>query len=520
MFGGRRSGDVSVTNVASLPAYLALQMYAALQGVETWGEHPSAADPVALTDTDVQYIEAKWSEVVIRGRPWVPYKRVATISKGTRLRVRGVVESRDKEGCKGKEWYGVLPFGYVCSEQVKTTEEPPEEGPALPVASGRRLPHSYAVVRDPTTPMYETVEDAELGISARKLEKGMTLVGTSSLEINGERYIRTRDGKLVPKWGISWMGQGSGWRGVYLDVEETGPMFGWIREKNAKVRAEPSRGAEVVRDLELRERVNLIEPNTTGHRPLWWKIAEGEWVEADHVNEVHIIEPPIDVLTDFRVAETGNDQWIDVDVGEQVLVAYRGHQAVYATLVSSGRGSPTPLGNYPIWAKVASMDMANQDYEDNAYLVQGVPWVLLFQGHNALHGAYWHDRFGNRKSHGCVNLAPHDARWVFEWAGPMLPKGWTGYLPSDLDKSVVVHVRDSSKALGATFTQQRRRGPPDREAEREKAEAAEKRRALAEAQDAALVSPDEPATSFFPTPGDPPPKLPPRRPPPPPPPIR
>jgi hypothetical protein len=67
--------------------------------------------------------------------------------------------------------------------------------------------------------------------------------------------------------------------------------------------------------------------------------------------------------------------------------------------------------------------------------------------------------------------------------GPALAEGWTGYLPSELDKSPVVHVRDSSKPPGATFTQQRPVGPPDREAERAKIEAAlERRAALAEAQ--------------------------------------
>lgn len=517
MFGGRRGGDVSVTSVASLPTLLALNTFAALQGVETWGEHGAAADPVELGDTDVEFVAAQWTESVVRGRPWVPYKRVATVSKGTRLRVRGVVPSRDKAGCHGKDWYAVFPFGYVCSEQFKTTDTPPEAGPALPVASGRRLPHSYAVVRQPDTPMYDSVEDAEIGVVARTLTKGMTLVGTSSVQIGGESYIRTRDGRVVPKSGVAWMGQGSDWRGVYVQADELGPVFAWANKKKTLVRSEPSRTAEVVRTMALRERVMLVAPNTLGHRPLWWQIGDGEWVESDHLNEMHVIAPPPAALTEDRVDVTGNDQWIDVDVGEQVLVAYRGHRPVYATLISSGRGSPTPLGDYPVWAKVASMDMGNQEYEDNPYLVQGVPWVLLFQGHNALHGAYWHNRFGNRKSHGCVNLAPHDARWVFEWTGPMLPKGWTGYLPSDLDRSVVVHVRDSSKAMGATFTQQRRRGPPDREAERAKAAKADKRRALTAARDAALVSPDEPAGTYVPNPGERPPKLNPSRPPPPPP---
>jgi hypothetical protein len=118
-------------------------------------------------------------------------------------------------------------------------------------------------------------------------------------------------------------------------------------------------------------------------------------------------------------------------------------------------------------------------------MVEHVPWVLLFQGHNALHGAYWHDRFGQRRSHGCVNLAPKDARWIFEWVSPTLPEGWTGYLPGDLDRSVTVHVRDSSLPENEAFIQERPVGPPDREEEKRKAEEAEERRAKARAAAAA-----------------------------------
>lgn len=475
-----RAGDGSVPPMSVLGPLLLAKTIGAAAGLEAAAEQ---TDAVAVRPSEVRYVEARQLETVVRGRPWVPHKRVATVSRGTRFVVRGEVDSRDAEGCHGKVWYAVWPFGYLCSEHVRPTDAPPTTATALPVAEGKRLPHAYAIVRTEGAPSYADVAAAEAGLPEHALTRGMTLVVARGVDVGELRLLQTAEGKLVRREDVGWMGQGSAFHGVDLQAARPGPLFAWARAAKTPVRAAPDRTAAVVRTVDRRERVPLVEPELPTSNPLWWRVGEGEWIEADALNEVHIVEPPPGVLGEYRLRTSGNDQWFDVDVGEQVLVAYRGTTAVYATLVASGRGSPTPLGNYPVWAKVASMDMNNQDYEDNPYMVQGVPWVLLFQGHNALHGAYWHDGFGQRRSHGCVNLAPLDARWAFEWMGPTLPEGWTGYLPRDLDASPVVHVRDSSKPPGATFTQQRPVGPPDREAERAKAEAAlERRAALAEAQ--------------------------------------
>ena len=58
--------------------------------------------------------------------------------------------------------------------------------------------------------------------------------------------------------------------------------------------------------------------------------------------------------------------------------------------------------------------------------LRDVPWIQYFASGYALHGAYWHDSFGNPRSHGCVNLAPIDARVVFLWSEPAVPPGWHG----------------------------------------------------------------------------------------------
>lgn len=445
------------------------------------GQEPGPAEgEVEIKQTDLAYVEATWPETVVYGRPWIPHQRLATVSDGTRFVVRGVVDSRDDKGCGGKPWYAVYPFGFLCSKHTRPSKTPPAPGPALVPDDGDRVPFNYVYVKGDGVPMYNGYADVDAGIPSRPLMDGMSLVVARTLEYGDAEWIQTPGGALVPKAGVRWGGQGSEWAGVELRGEYSGPSFAWTNsKKGTSVRAAPDAKAEQVMEAELRTRVPLLERRDGPEGESFWRVGEGLWIDADHLNEVHIsATPPSDVLDDWRAVNTGNDQWIDVDLGEQVLIAYRGERAVFATMISSGRGSPTPRGNYPFWAKVASTTMANQAYEDKPYMVQGVPWVIWFQGHNALHGAYWHDRFGNRKSHGCVNLAPLDARWLFEWTGPMLPAGWTGYLPSDLRRSVVVHVRDSSR--DQEFSQDRAIGPPDREAEQARTEAADERRAASE----------------------------------------
>ena len=75
------------------------------------------------------------------------------------------------------------------------------------------------------------------------------------------------------------------------------------------------------------------------------------------------------------------------------------------------------------------------------YSIQDVPWAMFFHGNYALHGAFWHAGFGARRSHGCINLAVADARWLFWWVGPELPEGWHGAAAREGSPGSVVVVR-------------------------------------------------------------------------------
>lgn len=145
-----------------------------------------------------------------------------------------------------------------------------------------------------------------------------------------------------------------------------------------------------------------------------------------------------------RPGEVPEDaKWVHVDLNEQVLTAYEGDRAVYATLVSTGTDAPrhhTHSGLYQVWLKSRHDRMHGE-----GYFVEEVPFILFFRGGEGLHGTFWHDAFGRTASHGCVNLSMADAKWLFEWAPPELPEGWHTVYPARLSaKTLFVQIERAS----------------------------------------------------------------------------
>jgi hypothetical protein len=154
------------------------------------------------------------------------------------------------------------------------------------------------------------------------------------------------------------------------------------------------------------------------------------------------------------------ERWVHVELSEQVLTAYEGDTPVLATLVSTGSAAhPTREGTFRVWHKVVHDTMHGTESEP--YVVEEVPHSLFFYRGQALHGAFWHDSFGNAVTHGCVNLSVKDAAWLFEWAPPPLPRGFHTYSPEPAGRSglwVFVERRPVSRA---TLEQCRTCGPRD-----------------------------------------------------------
>jgi lipoprotein-anchoring transpeptidase ErfK/SrfK len=489
---------------------------------------PKLPPEPALEPTDVKTIEVTTPEAVIEIRPWSS-PMVGNAVLGARLSVRGVVPTRHG-GCTSKQWYAVEPFGYICAREARPTSEPATTESVLQVREGSRLPFQYVMVlvkEGDKVPMWATLDDMKNGTEPeRQLEKGDTVAVEKPFKWDGVQYWVSVDGKVIPAKGSSLMGGGSEWHGVEITDAVTLP-FGWITPEKANVyAAPPEKKVPPDATLERRTRVSIVEERTVARRK-WLKVTVAEaapaptfgnilsdnappkkkpgapeppappplpsemWVSAEAVNEVRVLPRP-------KTVAEGVTKWIDVDLGEQVLVLYENDKPVYATLVSSGRAIATPMGSYPVWAKVSAITMKNQAYEDKEYFVNKVPWSTFFQWHNAIHGAYWHDRFGVVKSHGCVNVAPIDARHVFEWVTPPLPPGWTGLRPLELLQSPTVVVRNSH--MKNQFRQDRPIGPPDRELEGQRVQEAEARRAEESAQAAAATGGAPPAQAGSTTP--------------------
>ena len=112
-----------------------------------------------------------------------------------------------------------------------------------------------------------------------------------------------------------------------------------------------------------------------------------------------------------------NERWIDVNLTTQTLNAYEGNKLVFSTLISSGLAQyPTVTGQFRIYLEYDSQTMDGR-YLGYDYVVENVPYVLYFYQGYAIHGAYWHNNFGNPMSHGCVNMEVSEAQWIYQWAG-------------------------------------------------------------------------------------------------------
>ncbi len=117
-------------------------------------------------------------------------------------------------------------------------------------------------------------------------------------------------------------------------------------------------------------------------------------------------------------------KYVEVVLKEQRLYAYENGYLVRTFLVSTGIDKyPTPEGIFSVTAKVPIKDYEwsyGPDHPDN-YDIKDVKWNLRFAPTYYLHYAFWHNSFGKKRSHGCVNINKVNSEWIYNWANVGMP---------------------------------------------------------------------------------------------------
>jgi lipoprotein-anchoring transpeptidase ErfK/SrfK len=126
-----------------------------------------------------------------------------------------------------------------------------------------------------------------------------------------------------------------------------------------------------------------------------------------------VTPPPTLASTPATPDPSTNQPYLVVDLSEQLLYAYRGEHLVRRFLVSTGDWEhPTLVGRFEIYNMYDKIDVIDPK---GTYYFHDVPYYMQFWGPFAIHAATWHTDFGKPVSHGCVNMTPEDAGWVFRF---------------------------------------------------------------------------------------------------------
>jgi lipoprotein-anchoring transpeptidase ErfK/SrfK len=282
-------------------------------------------------------------------------------------------------------------------------------------------------------------------VLAQRMMKGFYVAIDKTFSWRGRSWHKTTKGLVAPADRF-WQQGASDFHGIELDGEKWQLPVGFVFGQNKTV---------PTYELDLEKKTATAKGSVARFEPLqlryeyvelakveYYQLASGEWVRDRHIRVTTPAPRPADIGP--------SERWIDVDVSEQTLVVFEGDRPLYATLISTGKESrdkakdhSTPRGRWRIREKhiASTMDGDGTAAGDLPYSIEDVPYVMFFHKAYATHGAFWHANYGVQMSHGCVNLAPLDAKWLFLNSAPALPDGYHGVWSTDAQPGswVVVH---------------------------------------------------------------------------------
>jgi hypothetical protein len=288
---------------------------------------------------------------------------------------------------------------------------PDQPLPAAPLdAELSYVPFQYLKVDRTDVNVFSSLEKAlRGGDPSRSLGTGFIYVSyTDRYDVEGKVVYQLGPGEYIRGDHVSRISTPT-YRGLVFS-ETPKHAFGWIMTMvNSYVH--PGYDQPMTKNVYYRYQVVQIYDVVKVGDFEWYMVGPGEWIEQRQIAVVWLdIEKPVEIQ---------GGRWISVNLYEQTIAAYENDELVFASLVSSGlRGWWTRPGIFQVYKKYEADGMQGAFEADRSdfYYLEDVPWVLYYDEDRALHGAYWHNNFGWQQSHGCVNLSPADANWLYDWA--------------------------------------------------------------------------------------------------------
>lgn len=426
--------------------------------------------PLASAPNEVAAVVVEAAEVEPPVAHWVAKRTTAVLAEprwGAEIRGRidmgapfAIYEQVEGKGCSGAGWARVGALGFACLRDAEVSRRQPRAQP--PVAAERVVPFIYAKARANAAgellapvPRYRSGASLAAGEAPVDwLQPHHQYAFIESRRVAGVGLILLDRNRRAVRAEAMELERPSQFAGRELEARPVpgGVVAGWSAEAPTPVRVAPGVTAELSGQIAYHREIH-VDPAPVRADGVDWFALRGEGVPVGFVSEADIRRwIPAEPLAEVRADE----MWIDVELSQQTLTLWRGAEPVFVTLISSGAGDhPTPRGVFRIWHKQALGDMRSLPGDVDSYTVEEVPWVQYFHRRFALHTAFWHNKFGRKRSHGCINLSPRDAARVFVATTPTMPPGWTFVYEHEEEAGTVVRIRkgtgpvvDRRRAIG------------------------------------------------------------------------
>jgi lipoprotein-anchoring transpeptidase ErfK/SrfK len=439
---------------------------------------PPPADPPRPRLTSVA--ATTW----IYGRPRADDRYIGSVRPGTSVALRSP-ERVPGPRCPGG-FYAVEPRGFVCQDHTvtlapasrfaslaaQTTASPgplpyryaysdgapmyarlptPEEqaraeralGPADSATRARRSGNSYEDLAStdpfaPVEPLPAILASTEERLSSAIIPAGSMLSFTRAFSAGGRTFLLSAERTLVPADRLRLF-RTSAFHGVRLGAGVDLPLA-WIRRADRpRYRRLPSGAMEPAGGTWPARTPVLLTSTAVEHQGKRYRETRERAADGAPYYVATADASVVDPAAKVPIGVKPDQKWMIVHLGDATLVAYEGLRPVFATLVSPGRGGipvpgqdpveagTTPLGVFYVTFKDRAATMTHdKPGEPRTHWIADVPFTQYFNPPFALHAAYWHDRFGEDTSAGCVNLSPPDAEALFAWSDPPVPPEWQG----------------------------------------------------------------------------------------------